>query len=229
MTARLKTPILIINFKNYIEASGKGALDLAKSAATVSRKLDVEIAVAPPPPFLAAVAYATAIPVLAQHTDPAKEGNTTGHVVAQIVRSAGARGSLLNHSERRLGAAEVKEIILRLSECGLESVVCARTSEEAASLAAYSPSFVAIEPPELIGSGVAVSKAKPHLVSDSVRAVKEVDSNVQVICGAGIVDGVDVEAALRLGARGILVASGIVKAKSWVEKIRELTEPLVKA
>jgi triosephosphate isomerase len=43
-----------------------------------------------------------------------------------------------------------------------------------------------------------------------------------VICGAGIVDKADVESALKLGAKGILVASGIIKAKSWYEKIHEL-------
>ena len=43
-----------------------------------------------------------------------------------------------------------------------------------------------------------------------------------MICGAGIVDKADVESALKLGVKGILVASGIIKAKSWYEKIHEL-------
>jgi triosephosphate isomerase len=45
--------------------------------------------------------------------------------------------------------------------------------------------------------------------------VKEVSrgDGVHVLCGAGVTTGDDVAAALRLGADGILVASGIVKAK----------------
>ena len=36
-----------------------------------------------------------------------------------------------------------------------------------------------------------------------------------LLCGAGIVSGQDVRKAIELGSEGILVASGIVKAKNW--------------
>ncbi|MER3407631.1 MAG: triose-phosphate isomerase, partial [Nitrososphaera sp.] len=44
----------------------------------------------------------------------------------------------------------------------------------------------------------------------------------RIICGAGITDGGDVAKAMELGSHGILVASGVVKARSWGEKIAEL-------
>ena len=43
-----------------------------------------------------------------------------------------------------------------------------------------------------------------------------------MICGAGITDKSDVISALELGADGILVASSVVKAKNWSEKLLDL-------
>jgi len=46
------------------------------------------------------------------------------------------------------------------------------------------------------------------------------------LCGAGIVSGQDVSKAKELGSRGILVASGIVKAKNWEKIISEFCKGL---
>jgi len=109
----------------------------------------------------------------------------------------------------------------------LVSVVCARTPSEVAQFAGYSPNFVAIEPPELIGSGIAVSTANPEIVTDSIKAALTTNPNVKVVCGAGIVDGKDVEAAIKLGSCGVLVASGIVKSHDWKIKISEMAKHLI--
>jgi triosephosphate isomerase len=75
------------------------------------------------------------------------------------------------------------------------------------------PDITSVEPPELIGSGISVSKAKPEIVTDTVKLVKSVDPKMTILCGAGISTADDVAIALKLGTRGVLVASGIVKAK----------------
>jgi triosephosphate isomerase len=92
------------------------------------------------------------------------------------------------------------------------SAVCAGTSKLAAAVALTEPEMVAIEPPELIGSGRAVSKEKPEIVSDSVRKIRGVNKDVRILCGAGITTGEDLYAALKLGAQGVIVASGVAKA-----------------
>ena len=107
------------------------------------------------------------------------------------------------------------------------SVVCARTPSEVADFAGFSPDFVAIEPPELIGSGVAVSTSKPEIITDSIKAALSTNPEVKVVCGAGIVDGKDVEAAIKLGSCGVLVASGIVKSQDWKIKISEMAKHLI--
>jgi triosephosphate isomerase len=46
------------------------------------------------------------------------------------------------------------------------------------------------------------------------------------LCGAGIVSGQDVSKAKELGSNGILVASGIIKAKNWEKIISEFCKGL---
>ena len=88
------------------------------------------------------------------------------------------------------------------------------------------PDFVAVEPPELIGGDISVSKAQPELVKDSVEAVKAVSPDVKVLCGAGVKNGEDVKSALELGAKGVLLASGVVKAKDAEAVMRDLIKGL---
>jgi triosephosphate isomerase len=84
------------------------------------------------------------------------------------------------------------------------------------------PDYVAIEPPELIGSGIPVSKADPEIVANSVQAVKRIAPDVGVLCGAGITHGEDLKAALDLGSKGVLLASGIIKAKDQRKALQDL-------
>src|SRR2546428_362468 len=74
----------------------------------------------------------------------------------------------------------------------------------------------------------AVSTEKPEVIIKSVRAVKDAKNSTRLLCGAGIISGNDVARALELGANGILVASGIVKAKNWERVIEEFSAAFVK-
>jgi triosephosphate isomerase (TIM) len=192
------------------------------AAQKASHMLKVKTIIAPPQPSLSLVAQNVNIPVFCQHVDDVQAGQSTGFFVPDLAKSYGASGSILNHSEHRLDYYTISKLIQRLSELNMVSVVCARTSSEAAELARLSPNFIAIEPPELIGSRKAVSKENPKVILDSVKLVSEYSKATGVICGAGIVDKSDVRSALDLGVKGILVASGIIKANSWYDKISEL-------
>lgn len=213
---------LIINFKNYEEISGEATLELSKIAEKVSHETSCEIVLAPPIASLALVCRSVAIPVIAQHVDAASLGASTGFCVPKITKSFGAAGSLLNHSEHRIEQGAIEDLIGQMGELGMSSIVCARTPEEVRHISRLNPDFIAIEPPELIGSGKAVSKENPKIISDSVDAAR--GSKSKVICGAGITDKSDVARAIELGSRGILVASGVIKARSWRDKILELAQ-----
>jgi triosephosphate isomerase len=213
----------IINFKNYLEIGGEKSVRLSKVSEQVSNSMGVDIMVAPPQSSLSQVCATVKTPVISQHVDFSKPGSTTGFVVPELIKSYGAAGSLINHSEHRIDSIDtIRELVSVLRNLQMISIVCVRTPEEAGIVANLDPDFIAIEPPELIGSGKAVSKENPSIVTRSISAVADKSVNSQVICGAGIVDKADVESALRLGAKGILVASGIIKADSWYDKIHEL-------
>ena len=214
----MKRP-LIINFKNYEEVSEDKAVKLSESALHVAEKLKIEIIVAPPHPVLALIAKNIRIPVICQHVDNEKMGPSTGFIVPEIAKSYGAVGSLINHSEHRIEMSAIASLVERMRKLGMASIVCAREPHEVAKISTLEPDFIAIEPPELIGSGRAVSKENPAIITKSIQ---EAGSRSKVICGAGIIDKSDVAKAMELGSQGILVASGIVKATSWEKKITEL-------
>ena len=210
-----------------MEISGEKTIELAKSAEKVSIDLGVEVIVAPPQPSLWAVAKAVDIPVICQHLEDADVGSSTGYFVPEIAKSYGSIGSLVNHSEHRIDIKSISNLVRRLKSLKMTSIICARTPAEVAEVAKFDPDFVAIEPPELIGSGKAISKEAPQIISSSLTAVNDNSDLARMVCGAGIVDKSDVTKALELGASGILVASGIIKSGAWEEKISELASAFI--
>ncbi len=213
---------LIVNFKNYPEVMGDGSIRLAKAAASLSWEVGVNVVVAPPTPMLHTVASTVKIPVFAQRAELGEQGKSTGHAIPESIKAAGCAGSLLNHSESRITIEVLGGTIERMRGLGLISCACAETTDEAVAIAALNPEFLAIEPPELIGSGTAVSKARPELLTETAEALAKAGYGGSLLCGAGIVSGDDVTAAIRLGTRGVLVASSVVKAENWQAKLREL-------
>ncbi len=224
MKPRLQAPIIIVNFKTYLEATGQKAVDLAKQAEQASKETGVYIAVAPQFADIRAVSEAVEIPVYAQHIDPIKPGSNTGHILAEAVQQAGAVGTLINHSERQIKLAEIDSVIRLAREHCLISCLCTNNPTTSASAAYLCPDIISIEPPELIGTGVAVSKAQPEAVTNTIRKVRKVNDEAVILCGAGISHGEDVAVALKLGTHGVLVASGIVKAKNPYTILHEFAE-----
>jgi len=225
---KVSTPLILVNFKAYLESTGRKALQLAEMAEKVTLETEVCIGVAPQLADIPLIVRETSIPVFAQHIDPVSPGRFTGHVLAESVREAGAVGTLLNHSEKQLKLSEINVAVSRARENGLISVVCANNSRVASAAAALQPEMVAVEPPELIETGISVSKAAPEVISGAVELVKKINPDVVVLCGAGVMNGEDVAAALRLGSEGVLVASGVVKAKDPYKVMMEFAEAIMK-
>jgi triosephosphate isomerase len=221
---KLRTPIIIVNFKTYAEATGRKAVELAKQAEKVSHETQATIVVAPQFADISAVAKAVDIPVFAQHVDPIEPGSSTGHVLAESIKEAGAVGTLINHSERQLKLADIDAVIRLANEKDLVSCVCTNNPSVSAAVAYLHPDIISIEPPELIGSGVAVSKAKPGDVTRTIELVRKVNQHAVILCGAGISHGEDVAVALKLQTQGVLVASAIVKAKDPYTVMREFAD-----
>ena len=205
-------PLILVNFKTYAEATGKRAFDLARTIFETGTRTGVKVAVAPQFCDITQIATGIGVPVFGQHVDGVGPGAYTGHVTADSLKAAGAAGTLLNHSERTIKLADIRNAITRSRELGLLTVVCAGDVESTAAVSMLMSDMVAIEPPELIGTGRAVSREKPEVITNSVKRIRAVNPTVRILCGAGITTGDDIYTALKLGAEGFLVASGVVRA-----------------
>ena len=218
--------MFVINCKNYEEISGDKIIKFVKIAEKVSKKYKIKIAISPPQHLMGLVANSS-ISILAQHIDDSKIGSTTGFIVPELLKKSKVKGSLINHSEHRISNKEIEKLVLKLKELKMISIVCVKDIAEVKKYVKLNPNFIAIEPPELIGSGKAISKEKPELIAKAASIVNNSENKTELLCGAGIVSGEDVSKAIELGSKGILVASGIIKAKNWNKIISEFAKALV--
>ena len=222
----LKTPTIVLNVKTYTEATGINALEIALLMDKISKEKNASMAIAVQATDITLCAKKISIPVWAEHIDPIKPGSSTGWTLPEAIKTAGAVGTLINHSEHRLKLADIDICLTHAKELNLDHIVCSNNVSTSKAIAALSPNFVAVEPPELIGGDISVTTADPDIVSSSVEAVRKIDKNVKVLCGAGVKNGKDVAKAIELGADGVLLASGIVKAKNRESVIRDLVSGL---
>ncbi|MDP7282478.1 MAG: triose-phosphate isomerase [Candidatus Undinarchaeales archaeon] len=202
--------IVILNFKAYAEAIGEKSEELAKICKETAESTGVRVIAAPQTTDI--LRTSKYIETIAQYASPINPGSGTGSNLVEALKQAGATGSLLNHSERRIPHLQIHETIDKLKQAEMISIVCAQDEDEARELAEFSPDYIAVEPPELIGAGISVSEAKPEVITKTVENIKQVNSNVKVLCGAGISTGSDVKKAMELGVDGVLLASAFTKA-----------------
>ena len=221
----MHVPVLAINFKTYPTAFGEKGLNIARAAERIAKEFGtVEIIVIPPHTELRRMVESVEIPVFAQHADPFDYGAHTGWLPISALKEIGVKGVLLNHSEHRLKLDELAYLVEKAKTLSLKTLVCADTPISAAAVAALRPTALAVEPPELIGTGIAVSKAKPEVITNTVDKVRQINKEVILLTGAGISTAEDVEAAIRLGTAGVLVASAIMKAPEPEKVIKAMTE-----
>ncbi len=216
--------IIVVNFKTYQTAQGASAEELAKAMAEIETSVRLVASVSA---FdLAAVVQAAPdLEVWCQHLDPVGFGSNTGWLSPSTAMERGASGTLINHAEHKVSIEHVAMLLDQVPE-GFEVCACAADIEEARALSALCPTFVAVEPPELIGGDVSVTSADPAVVSGTAEAVREVSEGVGVLCGAGVKTGLDVSKAIELGTAGVLLASGVTKAEDPVSALEDLVSKI---
>jgi triosephosphate isomerase len=221
----IKIPLILVNFKAYPGTIGEEAIEKAKIAEEISQETNVCIGIAPQFVDIARVADSVSIPVIAQHIDLIDFGRHTGYILPESVKKAGAIGTLISHTERKLTDDVIRLTIGRARQVGLSSIVCCDMRSSCARLARMFPEMIAFEPPELIGTGISVSKAKPQALAQAIRLVKRVNPDVIMLCGAGITTGDDVSTSLELGAEGVLVGS-VAKDGGFYRRLREMAKAM---
>ena len=222
-------PIIILNYKTYSQTTGENALKISKIVHKIAKKTKVNIIIAPQFADIYRIKREIDIPIFSQHVDPINPGSHTGHILPESVIEAGAVGTLLNHSERQISDENLKNSVEITRKLGLKICICAPSPEISAKLANLQPDYIAFELPELIGTGISISKTEPDLVKSSVQKILTVNPNVIPLCGAGISSGEDVYAALKLGSRGVLVASAFAKASDPEKKLIDLVDGVLQS
>ncbi len=213
--------MIVLNLKTYKKSLEK-ALYFVDIAGEIVEETGVRVIVCPPLVFLKDAAERFS-DVFAQYADPESPGAFTGSIPVEGLKIAKVKGSLVNHSEKKIKMFEkIKAIVERLHQNALESLVCAENPEEAEKIASLHPTYVAIEPPELIGSGISVSTAKPEIITDAVKRIKTINEKLPVLCGAGVSNVDDVQKTLELGADGVLLASAFVNSENPKEFLKSL-------
>ncbi len=225
----MRLPSLIVNLKNYKQGSGD-RVKLFLDYALDLWDLGVGVYVAVPPLDLARYAGDAEYRdiMFSQVFDVVGYGSYTGHIPLERLKDMGIKYSLLNHSEYKMDHGKIRELVDAANEAGVETVVCVDSVEELNKLLSLGvrPKVYAIEPPELIGTGRSVSKYRPETVVEAVKIGSE--HGVPVLCGAGVSSRDDVDAAMRLGVVGVLVASAIVKAEDPYVVMKAMAEVLAK-
>ncbi|MBI5358718.1 triose-phosphate isomerase [Candidatus Amesbacteria bacterium] len=194
--------MIIVNFKKYV--SGKDAVDLAKICKKVSDETQVQI--------IAAV----------QQNDLWNCQETGLECWTQKLEllDANLDGTLLNHSDYLLPWDELAIQTTRCTVVGIPFCVCVNSFQEAARASKFLPDYIAYEPRELIGNKEkSVSSEKPDVI-------QHLTSNIQVpvLIGAGIHSPEDIKIGLKLGAKGFLLATDVVKAVDPEKELRKLAE-----
>jgi len=77
--------------------------------------------------------------------------------------------------------------------------------------------------PALIGGKISVSTAKPHVIEKAAKAVR---GKCKLLVGAGVHTAEDVRTSLKLGASGVLLASGVTKARNKKKVLMDLVKGL---
>lgn len=213
-----KTPIWITNFKNYENAIGTNAVKLAKIHEKVAKETGATICIAVSACDVFRVSQEVSIPVFAQHVDAIDYGKFTGHILPQNIKKAGAVGTLLNHSERRIEFDVLQNTASCAQKANLARIICAENPDEIEKFTELDPDFVALEPPELIGSTTkSVASESPASITEAIKKSR----GIPVLVGAGINSVEDVKIALKLGAAGFLVATAITKCSDPEKALRD--------
>jgi len=219
-------PLVIVNFKTYEAATGARAVRLAEICERVSRKHEIVIMISPQYTDIYRICRESSIsiPVFAQHIDD-KIGQYTGSVSPIAVKEAGASGTLLNHSEKRIPIQQVGDRIAAARSNGLLTLCFADSMVESRKIAAFGPDMLAYEPPELVGTGISVSSVRPGEITEFVRGISP---KVKRLVGAGITSGGDAAKSVELGADGFGVSSAVTKSKDPEKTLVELVEASIR-
>ncbi|MDO9028351.1 MAG: triose-phosphate isomerase [Candidatus Roizmanbacteria bacterium] len=215
--------MIFLSLKTYKESTGEAAIKLLSCVKKVSEETGVKIIPAVQPTDIYRVKKELGIEVWAQHMDPIEPGKNMGWLSPYALKEAGASGLVINHSEHKMDDDHVKKILDKAKEYGLKNIICGFSPEMIIKFDSWEPNYLSYEREDMIGTGVSMLTKEEENIKKLVSVLKN-----PLIIGAGISTGDDIRQAIKLGAKGAILASGFVFAKDPEQKLRELTQGFTK-
>ena len=212
-------PLVLINFKIYPEAIGVNGVKLANAISLAAKRIKNEYDLAIAPSFLDLNEVIKKLKkdnlkVFAQHSDSVSLGAHTGSISVEQLKLIGVEGIILNHSEMKVSIDELEKTIAICRKFNLYVLVCASSIEEAKKILQFKPDYLAYEPKELIGGNISITDSNPELIVRAVNLVQKISPKTRLLCGAGVHNKEDIKHALFLGAKGVLIAHAVCRAKN---------------
>jgi triosephosphate isomerase len=216
--------MIFVNFKTYPQGTGVESFGLIRILENVSKEKNFRIYPVVQASDIKEISELTTLEIWTQHIDPVELGAHTGAILAEAVFEDGAKGTFLNHSEKKFSNFEdLIKANQRAKDVGLKTLIFAADLDELKKISDLKPDYIAYEPPELVGSTtISVSTAHPDVIAKAYGITKPL--NLPLIIGAGIHSREDVITAIKLGAVGIAVATDIVKAEDPEKELKNLVE-----
>jgi triosephosphate isomerase len=210
-------PEIFINFKHYDNAVGTKSEKLLMEFNSIKNQKGLYYCMAATD--LRLQKLFPNLNIYGQHVDLNGYGAYTGSISMESLLDLGIKGSLLNHSEKRIEGSVIEAVIKKSKELNFKIILCVENLDEAEKYAKLEPEYIAYEPPELIGGNISVSSAKPEIIGQAAEICK---GRTKLLVGAGVKTKEDIDTSMDLGASGVLIASGIIRNTKPINRLVSL-------
>ncbi len=216
--------MIFVNYKTFEEGTGENAVALTKALEEAAHESQVKIIPVVSIIDAEKVVASTTLEVWIQHVDPISFGPHTGWTLPDEAAKVGISGVFLNHSEHKFdNFEELRLANEKAMSANLKTLIFAGTLDELKEVCRLSPTYVAYEPPELVGSTTtSVAEAQPEIISQAAEIAR--GAGLPLVVGAGVSSTLDVKKSVELGAVGVAIATAVVKSPDPKAKLLELTE-----
>ncbi len=211
--------MIFLALKTYKESTGDNGISILSSVKKVGSESGVPIVAVAQATEIYRIKKELDIEVWAQHIDPIDPGKNTGWISPYSVKTAGATGVLINHSEHKIPEETVVATVAKAKEYGLKTMVIGQTQEMVIKYDQLDIDYISYEKADLIAGPVSMIDQQKEEIKALVAKLKH-----PLIIGAGIQDGKDTRQTVEVGARGVLMATYFVTAIDHEAKLRDLAQ-----
>lgn len=206
-----------LSLKTYPESTADNVINLLKIVKKVSARTNVPIIPCAQATDIYRIKNELGIEVWAQHSDPIDPGRNSGWMSPYSLKQAGATGTVLNHGEHLIKPNMIKRSIDKAHKYELQTLVICETIQLAQKVSQWNPKYIAYEKAKLISGPISMIDVEESNIKKLAKILSQ-----PLIVGAGITSKEHVVKTLAAGAKGVILASAVIKASKPENKLLEL-------